>query len=65
MSNQTEQQSLNRYKIGRHLGEVTLMIEQGADFIQCVDFICNRNGWCFVTNEEWKFLEGFYNYIKG
>lgn len=52
-----------QYKFLRHIPYIVTMIQGGASVIDCADEICRKEGWCFVTDKEMKFLEYLMEFV--
>lgn len=64
VTTESTESAITKYKVVRYLPEVAIMIQRGADLIQCAEHICNKNGWCFLWDDEMEFLKQFYDYIS-
>jgi hypothetical protein len=60
---QLEDAKRYQYAFLRHIPYVTTMIQGGASVIDCADEICRKEGWCFVTDKEMKFLEYLMEFV--
>ena len=52
-----------QYKIVRHFPKLCIMIQQGASVMDCADYICRMNGWCFVNDKEYKLIQNLIDFI--
>jgi hypothetical protein len=47
------------------LNQCTDMIFSGDNIMDCCDYICDTNGWCYLTSQEISIVSGFYEYVNG
>lgn len=55
--------SAARRKFVRSLHLVSLLADRGETLDDCVNEICNHNGWCFLRSDELRMVENLYNYL--
>ena len=60
----TDFQRLQKEKFINFLSKMPKLVEDGADFQQCLTALLEEADWCYINNDQYKILTAIHTYLS-